>query len=431
MKLALVLLAACGGHIASSVPVAPEPPHPFATEQRAAAAGEDGLANVTLDPALDCIARKLGHEPKASRYRGELAIACGTPLLPIDARFVPARELVAAVADMRKALAADVPAAIGIAHDGDHVMVVLAARLVELEPFAPGARTIRGRVTMPFTKIGALVASARGVERAAVTYADGAFSLPAPAGDADVELVIIDGREEGPLARVRVGEGSPLFSREGSLLARTNAARGKLGLPPLRASSPLGECKDVPARVGDVDVTDRAHCHWAPHITIDELASEALYSPLIQLQLVGTRAALLEFGERDGGAGLRVLEQFETLSPEIGRARVLASLRARWPELAEHPAAAGLLDEPVQAWIDNGDYTVAPPAASARLEDIAAHWTPGGHYYSLVVTSRDLDTALARLAPDARPFAVDFAFRQVRDRDGAMRHVLAIVLALP
>ncbi|HSN29863.1 MAG TPA: hypothetical protein VLT45_26430 [Kofleriaceae bacterium] len=360
------------------------------------------------------------------RYRDELALACGSPLYPVDARTVPSGELAATVAEMSQRFAANVPVVVGTHAEGGRVTVVIAARGIAFEPFHPGDREIRGRLLLKVHALQAYVSSADGVHVSDIALAGGAFHIPAPAEDADVVIAIFDGRDTGPLGRVRVGAGSPLFTSPGALLARTNAARRHLGVPTLAHVPLVGDCSAIPAQVGGTDVSDKASCYLVPSLDEALLASAAMYSPLMQAKLIAPDAALLQIGRIGEEAALRVLRRFETLTPAEGRARVLAALRARWPNASERPAS-------LQPVLDHWAASREPDKTHGDFKDeiahVAAGWTPTGHFAYALATARDLDTAIAEIPTDGEAAFVDVAYTQVRDARGEMRHLIAAVVA--
>jgi hypothetical protein len=437
---------ACGAHpaapVASSVT--------FATAVRAPVAGEPSLEGVSLDPALDCVARKVGAGRASQRALIEDALACGSPLYVLDARVVASAQIESAVADLRMLLAPSIPVAVGLAHRDQSVTVVVAARTVELEPFHPGDRELRGRLLVPVAHPTSFVSTARGVVRRSVAHTANGFAVDISSlGDADVELAIHVNHDDGPLARVRLGAGSPLFAGTGTLLERTNRARAVLGLGPLRFASPLHDCSQVESTVADEDVTDIAHCHNFPRLPAADIAVAVEHSAMTQALLVGPRSSLLEVGELDGrgfapagsdaegrrgsvdGAMLRVLERFEVMTPDAGRAHVIAALRKRWPGLVERPAPAGKLDELLAQWIVTKDYRHSPEFANEIVTRLAQGWSNAPRYATLLETSRDLDTIIEDVRADAPPISVDVAFAQTRGPNGELRNLVAVILAVP
>ncbi len=409
-RLVVLLVVACAG--------APRPvPGPAPQEL-----GVEG----PRDPALDCVAAQLTDPPDPARYREVLPLGCGSPLYPIAARVVAAKDARAAVDDMRKLLLSPAaPIAIGTAKRGDRVAIVIATKLVELERTHDG---IRGHVLANIDNVAVVTSTAAGIEQKPVELRDGAFEVSlAGLNDADVELAIVDGRELGPMARVRVGHGSPLFAAEGTLLVKANAARAHLGLAPLRGIAGLGSCDGpLPGTIEGVEIA-AARCHDVPYSDEHLLAIQATYSPLMQGRLLDGDAALFEIGKRDHAAGFRVLRRFDD---KVDRARVLAQLRDRWPGLAAHPAPAGALAKVLGAWSESGK-PLAPEPFQPALELIAKSWSPAPRYYAALLTSRELDVALARLAPDTTPVAADAEVVHARGPDGAMYHLIAVIFATP
>lgn len=429
-RLWLLALVACGGaqhpHAQRVVPVAP-----VATATREAKGPETALSGFTFDPALDCVAQKLGGTIDPARYRNVLPIECGSPLHVVEARLTTAAELQATVADMAKRFIEPVPLALGTAQSGDKITVVIASRGVDLERFKPGDPTIRGTLLINVKTLKALVSTAHGVAIQDVARDGASFSIPAPAGDADIEFAIVSGTETGPLALVRVGKGSPLFAGPGDLLTRTNATRAALHLPTVQGATTVGDCKAIPAKVGDIDVTDRASCYRIVKLGPEYLADEVAYGPVMQAKLLLPDIALLEIGQIDGEAAYRVLRRFEVLTPEQGRARVLARLRERWPTLAERATPRGALAGIMDAWAASGQPDETTTQFHPQLMEVAKHWSRQPHFYAALSTSRDLDKTIDQVAPDDTPTEVDIAFEQVRDSRGQMRNLLVVVLSLP
>jgi hypothetical protein len=439
--LVVALVAGCGGarparsggsparedeRTANAVPAGP-----VQTKTREAHGAETTLSGYVFDPALDCVAAKLDGNPDPARYRHALPIECGTPLPVVDARLTRSADLATTVADMAKRFTEPVEIALGTAQHGDQIVVVIAARTVELEPFHTGDREIRGTLRLKVAKLRAVVSRSSGVSFEDVTRdGDAAFRMPAPEGDADVELVLVVGTETGPLAHVRVGKGSPLFATKGSLAERTAAARSAVGLPVLANSAlAAAACKPVPAKVAGVEVNDHSTCYQIPLLDARYLGDEVAYTPLMQENLLHHDAAVLEVGTLGDQIGFRVLRKFEQRSDAEGRTEVLARLREKWPELVEKrtPQVREVLD----AWAASGQQDETAEQFKAPLQQIAARWTTKPHYLVMLTTARELQGAIDRIQSDETPVAVELEYTQVRDKRGEMRHLIAIILAIP
>ena len=126
---------------------------------------------------------------------------------------------------------------------------------------------------------------------------------------------------------------------------------------------------------------------------------------------------------------VRLLTRFEVMPSDAARARVIELLRQRWPDLPERKLTG------IQAIVDTWSRDPDPFATTAKykppLDDRAAKWSTRPHYYAALTTARDLDSALALVQPDDAPSAVDAAVVQVRGKDGAMLHLIAVALELP
>ncbi|HTL37433.1 MAG TPA: hypothetical protein VL326_30070 [Kofleriaceae bacterium] len=440
MRILLVLvLAACGGARsgagASGPPVRTAtavPAGPVQTLTRQARGPETELSGFVFDPALDCVAEKLDGTPDPARYRNELPIECGSPLFVVDARLTAPDRLAATVDDMTRRFEHRVPIAIGTATHDDELMVVAAARSVELEPFHPGDREISGTLNIRVAKLRAVVSRSTGVTYQDVERHENAFHLATPEGDADVELVLIVEKETGPLARVRVGKGSPLFATSGSLVERTQAARKKLGLSPLGVAKigPDG-CRGVPAKVAGVEVNDHSTCYSIPLLEERFLGDEVAYTPLMQENLLQPAVSVLEIGAISHEVGFRVLRKFESFTDEEGRARVLTRLREQWPELAEQPEPAGKLQAILDAWKASGQPDETADQFKPAMMEVAASWSTQPHYLVMLSTARELDGAIERIVSDVAPKAVAIAYTQARDKRGQMRHLIAVMFAMP
>jgi hypothetical protein len=437
--LGVLVLMACGGGTAkpSTVarPASAVPAGPVQTLAREARGPEKHLPKrFVFDPALDCVAQKLDGTPDPARYRNALPIECGSPLFVVDARLTAPEDLPATVDDMTRRFndGVPVPLALGTATHGDELMVVVAARTIELTPFHAGDREIRGTLNIRVAKLRAIVSRSTGVTYEDVDRKENAFRLPAPEGDADVELVLVVNKETGPLGRVRVGKGSSLFATQGSLADRTQAARKQVGLPPL-ALAKLGAdgCRGVPAQVAGIDVNDHTTCYTIPHLDEQFLGDEVAYTPLMQENLLQPGVAVLEVGTIADQIGFRVLRKFETLTDKDGRARVLARMREWWPALAEQPAPPGKLRAILDAWKATDQPDETADFYKARLMELAATWSTQPHFLVLLTTARELDGAIERISSEDTPMAVDLEYTQVRDKRGQMRHLIAVMFAIP
>ena len=85
----------------------------------------------------------------------------------------------------------------------------------------------------------------------------------------------------------------------------------------------------------------------------------------------------------------------------------------------------------VETWSHDPDVFGSSAKYKPALDQVAAKWTKTKTYYDALTSSRDLDTALALVQPDVTPTAIDAAVVQVRGKDGAMLHAIAVVLELP
>jgi hypothetical protein len=117
------------------------------------------------------------------------------------------------------------------------------------------------------------------------------------------------------------------------------------------------------------------------------------------------------------------------MPPDAARARVIELLRQRWPDLAERKLAG--IRPIVEAWSRDADPFATTAKYKPALDELAANWSTRPHYYAALTTARDLDSALALVQPDDTPSGVDAAVVQVRGKDGAMLHLIAVVLELP
>ena len=81
-------------------------------------------------------------------------------------------------------------------------------------------------------------------------------------------------------------------------------------------------------------------------------------------------------------------------------------------------------------WARERDFMTTSAKYKPQVDAIASRWTTTKTYYSGLATSRDLDTALAIFKPDQTPRAADVSVLQMRDANGAMVHLVAVVLEL-
>ena len=164
-------------------------------------------------------------------------------------------------------------------------------------------------------------------------------------------------------------------------------------------------------------------------------AAELDYRPLELHALLEPDAAVVQLaaapiGPRGAGVSMRVLRRFEALTPAAGRARALARLRERWPELRERPGPAGELAAILTAVGPRSD-AAGMAALKPDVDRVAARWTTTRRYFSGLASARDFEALLQLVRPDVAPLAVDLAFAQARGADGAMHHLVAFVLELP
>ncbi|MCY1053981.1 hypothetical protein [Nannocystis sp. SCPEA4] len=431
----------------AQAPSSPSAPSDYAVAVRPARGGVEATLSSSLpgvlDPALDCVAAGLLAEPARldpRRYRHQLPIACGSPLLVIDARIVQPDEVDTAVGELARLLPGTDPIALGTAElpePSGALVVVAARRTVELALPRAGAAQLSGRLLVPADALRLYQATAAGIEVRDVPLQDGRFELaldPAATADADLELGIVVAGSSGPVARVRLGDGAGLVDAAAPSLALAVAdARRRLGRPPLTQAGEPGDCAAIPAAIDGVDVSDAARCTGLWSIALDDTAAELGYRPaevhaLLEPEAAFVQLAAAPIGPRGAGVSMRVLRRFETLTPAAGRERALARLRERWPELRERPAGelAAILAA-VDARMDDAAMAALKPA----VDRIAARWTTTRKYYSGLASARDFETVLKIIRPDVTPLAVDLAFTQARGADGAMRHLVAFVLELP
>lgn len=450
MRVALLacVLAACGPRApATPQPSAPKEPPPaerYTTETRAPSTpGEQQLAErgVLFDPALDCVARAIALRapqlPNPADYRNRLPLRCGSPLYPVRAELVADdAALLAATERYERDQASTAPLVLGTAKASAGSVVVFARRIAELEPISrAGAATIAGRTHVPVDIKGkALISTARAFTVVPFEIAGGGFTVETGGPrDATIELVYVDGLANQPFARLELGGGSPLFRRDGSLINRINEARRVVGASPLSRREPVGTCDEkVPPQIDGIDVSDHARCLEAPLDDVDDLADEIAYRPLMQDVLLTPAASMIEIGASPPPAhmiNVRVLKRFEAMTPDAARTRVLELLHARWPDLVERKAKG--IEAVVDTWSHDPDVYNATKKYKPALDKIASAWTTTKLYYDGLTTGRDLESALALIKPEAEPIAADAAVLQVRGKDGAMLHAIAIVLELP
>lgn len=424
------------------VPKLPPPAERYATATRPPATpGERQLAmrGVGFDPALDCVAALLPQvssgEFDAAQYRHALPLRCGSPLYPVRAQVVADdAALVEAVAAFERDVPSAAPLVLGTINWKPQMVVVFARRLIELDTVSrAGAPRITGRLLGKATKGKALISTERGLVVKPFDIVDGRFTIKTEAPrDATIELVYVAGQVSEPFARIELGSGSPLFGRDGRLMTRIGQARRTIGAAELQSRDRVGTCDSIPAQIDGVDVTDRARCFDVPLLDLDEVADEVMYRPMLQDVLLTPEASLIEIGASHEGTPaikVRVLMRFETLAPEAARARVLDKLHQRWPQLAERKAEglAAVLD----TWSRDPDVFGSSAKYKPALDRVAGKWTKTTTYYDALTTARDLDAALALVQPEDTPTAVDVAVAQVRGKDGAMLHAIAVVLELP
>lgn len=443
MRGALIALAlvACGSHApritqpsestsAETYTTTTRLPDGFAEQQLAA-------RGVVFDPALDCVAEAIAKRapaaPDPAEYRNALPLRCGSPLYVIDAVVVASEGgLVDALANLDAQHAA--MAVVGTADVAGHHAIVVAYRLVELDPVQrAGAAKLSGRLRVPADRGRLLISTAQGLAVKPFEIHDGKFEVVTGAPrDATLELTFLAGLVSEPFARLEVGAGSSLFRRDGSLLTRINEARRVIGATPLTKRDALGTCDGVPPQIDGIDVTDRARCFDMPLIDLDDLAKEIEYRPLLQDVLLTKNASLIEIAASprpQRSVKVRVLMRFETLSPEAARGRVLELLHERWPQAVER-RLDGLADV-VDRWSKDPDVFGSSATYKPALDQIAAKWTRTPTYYDGLAAARDLETAVGMLKPDTTPVAVDAAVVQVRGKDGAMLNAIGVVFELP
>ncbi len=442
VALALAVVAACGPRAARPVLVQPEGeplaeryetrlrPAESPAEQAVVASG------VVFDPALDCVARALAARAPAApdplRYRHVLAMRCGSPHYVLRAQLVGDDTAFGAAID---ALASEFPshAAIvaGVAPAGSQRMLVLARRVLELEPVSrSGAAVIRGRVLVPATDGKLYVSSATGVAVTPFSFGnDGSFAVKTSApASADIELTMVRGASTEPIGRIELGGGSPLFRRDGSLMTRINGARRAIGAAPLERHDAPGTCASIPAQLGSIDITDKARCFKIPMMDFAGLPDELAHRPQLQDILLTRSASFIELGETPvGWVSVRLLHRFEPATRE----HVLELLRTRWPQLADRKVAGSALADVLEQWRKDTDPYNATATYKPALDKVASAWTTTKTYYSGLTTARDIDKAMDLITPDTVPTAVDVAVAQVRGKDGAMIQLVVVVLELP
>jgi hypothetical protein len=410
-----------------------------ASLERAMAAS--GL-HIAFDAALDCVAAGLTGpviELDPRRYRHELPLACGSPLLVVDARVVTPDAVDTALAEISRLLPGPDPIAVGtaaLAEPAQGLVVVVARRTVELVLPTAGSNRLSGELLVAADALRLYQATAAGVEVRDVPVHDRRFAIDLDATAAsDLELAIVVGSTTGPVARLRFGAGAGLVdATEPSLLLAVNAARQRLGRPPLAQVGEPGGCDVLPPRLGDVDITDRARCIELWSIDDSDAAREVSHLPLELQALLDPDVAFVQYagravGPAERGVAIRLLRRFEVMTPAEGRRNALAQLRRRWPRIQERATPPGALAR-VLADLPGPDGS-ALAALKPRVDHIAGKWTTTSEYYSGLVSSRDLEAVLRLVQPEVTPLAVDLAFTQTRGADGAMHHVVAFVLELP
>jgi hypothetical protein len=442
----VLAISACGSRSTTPAdphePRDPPPAERFTTTLRTAKPGaEQTLAarGIGFDPALDCVARAIAArapaEPSAAQYRHAMPVRCGSPLYVVRALLIADdAALIAAVDTFEREVPSPAPLVLGVAEVRGRRAVAIARRLVELEPVArAGATRIAGKLLLAATSGQLLIATRRGVSVKPFEIRGGRFNVETGGErDATLELVFWAGSARGPFARLRIGEGITAFHGDGSLLNRINEARRSIGVQPLQRREQVGTCDHIPAQVDGIDVSDRAQCFDVPLLDLDDLAHEITYRPLLQDILLRPAASMIEIGakhEPQRAIEVRVLIRFETMTPEVGRARVIELLQQRWPDLLERKLAG--LQAVADTWSRDSDVFGSGAKYKPAADQLAARWTTRKHYYVALTTSRDLDTALGLVQPDDSPSAVDAAVVQVRGKDGAMLHVIAVALELP
>lgn len=439
----LAVLAACGAR--SSAPaksVVGEPGETLAetyeTRLRPAVSPAEQAvvaSGVVFDPALDCVARALAARAPAVldplRYRHVLSMRCGSPHYVLRALYIANDAAFGAAID---ALAAEFPshAAIvaGVAPAGTQRVLVLARRVIELEPVSrDGAAVIRGRLLVAATEGKLYVSSASGVAITPFTFGDdGRFAVrtSAPAS-ADLELTMVRGTSTEPIARLELGTGSPLFRLDGSLMTRINGARRTVGAAPLERHDTPGTCTTIPAQLAGVDITDKARCFRIPMMDFAGLPDELAHRPQLQDILLTRGASFIELGETPPGwVSVRMLHRFEPAT----RDRVFELLRARWPQLQDRKVAGTGLADVLEQWRRDPDPYNTTGTYKPALDKVAATWTTTRTYYSGLTTARDVEKAMDLITPDSTPSAADVAVTQVRGKDGAMLQLVAVVLEL-
>ena len=440
----VIAVVACGPRAPRPTPQPPEPPpaERYTTGSRAATSEvERTLAarTILLDPALDCVARAVAMKapaaPNPAQYRNALPVRCGSPFYVVRARLVADdAALLAAVDAFEREVPSTAQLVLGIAMVGSQRAVVMARRLVELEPVSrSSAPVIAGHLLRGPTAGRMLISTAAGLVTKPFEIHEGRFSVETGAPrDATIELAFLAGQTSEPFARIEIGAGSSLFRRDGSLMTRIGEARTAIGAAPLQRRDAVGTCDRIPPQIDGIDVTDRARCFDLPLLDLDDVADEIAYRPLLQDVLLTPAASLIEIGASHQGTPaiqVRVLMRFETLTPEAARARVLDKLHQRWPQLAERRADG--LATIIDTWTHDPDVFGSTAKYKPALDRIAGKWTTTQTYYDALTTARDLDAALALVQPEDTPTAVDAAVAQVRGKDGAMLHAIAIVLELP
>lgn len=442
LALAVTVVAACGARATAPATIAPQV-EPLAERYETrlrppASPAEEAVvpSSVVFDPALDCVARALAARapapPDPLRYRHVLSMRCGSPHYVLRALYVKDDTAFGAAID---ALASEFPshAAIvaGVAPAGPQRMLVLARRVIEIEPVSrAGAAVIRGKLLVPATEGKLYVSSASGVKVTPFSFGnDGSFSVKtsAPAA-ADIELTMVRGTSTEPVGRIELGGGSPLFRLDGSLMTRINGARRTVGAAPLERHDTPGTCGSIPPKIDGVDVTDKARCFRIPMMDFAGLPDELVHRPQLQDVLLTRGAAFIELGETPPGwVSVRILHRFEPATRE----RVFELLRTRWPQLVDRKVTGTGLTDVLEQWHRDPDPYNATAAYKPALDKVATAWTTTKTYYSGLTTARDIEKALELISPDTVPNAADVAVTAVRGKDGAMIHLVVVVLELP
>lgn len=362
----------------------------------------------------------------------ELPLRCGSPYYVLDAiRASSDDEVLAAIDAVDKKRPSPLKLAVGIAKR----TVVVARRGVELEPVVrTGSRvTLRGQALVLVPKGTVYVSTARGITEKPFVFDEGRFevSFDAPA-DALVEVTMTDQTDtSGPLFRLELGEGSPLFAGTGDALTLINRARRTMGHPPVvEVTNGPGTCDPIAPQVGGVEVTDRAKCIDL-YVDAARVPDELRYRAELQSFVLDPRVAVYETSPLPGGVFVRPLQKFEVLAPAEARTRVLAMLKARWPTLELRPIDDDALAAIVGRWSNESDAYNASATYKPMIDKLARTWSTRKTTYNAAIAARDFTTALAMLRPDVVPLAAEAAVIDVRRPDGALVHLIAVMLELP